>query len=135
MIPVRWEPREPPLEPRAVAGWGDVAAALLARLARCGDERLARLTGVAGDGVVVVLGAAEDLPWVDGAIWLGADPEVELLLVPTALRCDVPATWLARRLGGVAGPGPVAVLPAADRVVPLAAARRVDRRALTEVAL
>lgn len=41
-----------------------------------------------GEPVLVAMGPAEDLPWVDDAVWLGRDPEAPTLLVPTVLALD-----------------------------------------------
>ncbi|MEV0534020.1 hypothetical protein [Kitasatospora sp. NPDC050463] len=81
-FPLRWERREPPLPAAAVLGLGDAVPAL----AVATRERLvggARLGVVAGDGALLVLGADTDLPWADGARYLGLDAGV---LVPTTAR-------------------------------------------------
>lgn len=41
-----------------------------------------------GEPVLVALGSAEDLPWVDGAVWLGRDPDAPTLFLPTVLALD-----------------------------------------------
>jgi len=84
-----WRRREPPLAPVAVAGSGAVAAALATR-ARERVARGAELLGAAGSGWLVILGGGDDLPWADGAVYLGAD---DGLLVPTTL-----AVWPAAGL-------------------------------------
>lgn len=118
-IAVELVPREPPLAPLAAVATGAAARALGARLLLEPDERLARLRGVAGDGLLAVLGQARgprrtrlaelaatddergddddedgdalELPWVDGVVYLGRDPAAPRLLLPTALRPAVPA--------------------------------------------
>ena len=93
---LEWVRREPPLAPAAVAATG-------AALAPLREATAARLPGqdlraVAGDNWLVVLG--DDLPWADGAIYLGWDSGV---LVPTTsmprppiglLRAALPAAEL-----------------------------------------
>jgi hypothetical protein len=112
--------REPPLPIAGAAGIGAVADALLAAVRAAPDP--SRWVGVAGDGVVVIVGDA--IPWVDGAIWLGRDPAAPGLLLPTTSRVVVEgvdaAAWMASRLGLAA------LLPDA-RVVPLVGARPVER--------
>ncbi len=131
MIPLRWAFREPPLEPCAVAACDEACAALIQRLTRCDDEHLARLRGVRGAGIIVVLGAAADLPWVEAATWLGADLDAPNLLVPTTLRPDLPRSWLARRIEVLSGSGGAVALLPAGWVVPLHTARPVHRSRLT----
>ncbi|PWK74827.1 hypothetical protein BCL76_101561 [Streptomyces sp. CG 926] len=104
-FPLRWERREPPLPAVAVLAVGDavpgLAAATLERI-RAG----ARLGVLADDGpslpaadrALLVLGAEADLPWADGARYLGRDAG---LLVPTTARPE-PAAALWRRAVGAA---------------------------------
>jgi hypothetical protein len=68
----QWRRREPPLVPAAVLGIGAVAA----ELAAAAHLRLAsgaELRAVADPEYLVVLGAQDVLPWVDGARYLGWD--------------------------------------------------------------
>lgn len=132
LLPLRWQVREPPLEPLAAAATGPAARALAERLLAMPDERLAALRGVAGPELVLVQGAAEALPWVDGAQYLGRDPEAPGLLLPTSLRPGVPlplverAVMLRRR----AVPMPMALLLEPPLLVPLEEARPLERAAL-----
>ncbi len=123
---VSWRPRAQPLGPCAVAACGPVARA------RALVERLQRglapsLSGVAGTDVVVVLGAAGELPWEDGVVYLGRDPAAPGLLLPTLLEPTVPVDLFARALARL-HPLPLAVLP--ELVVPVAAARPLDAASL-----
>lgn len=122
-VPVAWVPREPPLAPVGVAGRGAVAAALAGA---CRGR--AGLVGVAGDGVVVVLGAADALPWVDGCVYLGRDPDGPGLLLPTTTRPDAPLALYARAVLARCpdGAAPVAVLRDPPLLVPLGGARPLD---------
>ena len=52
---------------------------------------LTALRGLAGDRLLAILGDERDLPWVDGVIYLGADPDAPRLLLPTALAPSVAA--------------------------------------------
>jgi hypothetical protein len=68
----QWRRREPPLAPAAVLGIGAVAADLAA--AAYGRISVgAELRAVADPEYLVVLGADDALPWVDGARYLGWD--------------------------------------------------------------
>jgi MoxR-vWA-beta-propeller ternary system domain bpX5 len=132
-VPVRWSSRAEPLEPLAVAGEGDVARALARRLLSETDARLAEWSGVAGEGVLVLLGPSGSLPWVDGAVYLGRDSAAPSLLMPCALAPNVAASMLERALLARVGNAgtPVAVLPASGHLVPVGAARPVSRVTLT----
>jgi hypothetical protein len=94
---ITWARREPPLAAVAVAGTGNLREATKTRLAGG-----AMLRAAVSDDWILVLG--EDLPWAEGAIYLGRD---EGLLVPTTLRPSLPAGILRAALG----PGTLAVLP------------------------
>jgi hypothetical protein len=129
-IGVRWTPRDPALAPVAVAAVGDRARALARRLLR--DDLplpLDRLRGAATDEALVVLGEAADLPWVDGAVYLGKDLKAGSLLVPTTMVPSVPLDALERALLGrfadVAAP--VVVLPAPGLVFSAAPALPLSR--------
>jgi hypothetical protein len=104
-----WTRREPPLPVAAVACQVQELTALLAATAR--RVELGReLKVVSGPGGGVVLGAAEDLPWFPGAVYLGWDAGV---LVPTTRAPSLPVDFLApslrRRLPE--GHGLLALLP------------------------
>lgn len=81
-----WVRREPPLATVAVAGSGAVGA----ELATAAQDRPLRVA--AAGGWTLVLGDAADLPWVDGACYLGFD---QGLLVPTT-RAPTPSAALWR---------------------------------------
>lgn len=130
---VAWVPREPPLDPAAVAGVGDAARALARRLLRLDDARLAALQGVAGASAVAVMGPVEALPWAEGVVYLGRDPLAPTLYFPTALRPAVHAALFERAIvrdRTIASP--VAVVPRDGglTVFSLAAARPVSRERL-----
>lgn len=131
-IRVTWTPRDTPLVARAVAAVGAAAGSLADRLAALDDAALGALAAVAGGDasgdVLVVLGAAAALPWVDGVVYLGRDDAAPELLLPTALAPSVPPGVLAVAIrAAVSRPGPVAVLAAPPRLVPCGVARTIDR--------
>jgi hypothetical protein len=107
---------------------GDAARRLALRLLALPTDRLARLQGVAGSDLVALVGDEADLPWVDGARYLGRDPSAPALLLPTALAVGAHPALLERAVLAAA-PGaspPLAVLPDPLRVVPLGDARPID---------
>ena len=130
-IPVRWTPRDTPLPARAVVASAAAAKALGRRQAALDDAALRSLAAVAGDGVIVVLGEAAALPWVDGVVYLGRDESAPDLLLPTALAPTVPVAVLEvaiRKL--VRRASPVAVLPSPARLIACGSARTIDRALL-----
>lgn len=92
-LPVALVPREPPLPPCAAVATGAAAIALARRLLAESDQTLAALRGLAGDQLLAILGDERDLPWVDGVVYLGADPDAPRLLLPTALAPSVAAAF------------------------------------------
>jgi hypothetical protein len=92
---------------------GSGAAALARHLLGTRDEAaLARLSGVRGPGLLLVLGREADLPWIDGIVYLGKDPAAPSLLLPSALEPDVPPALLERAIlaRAFALEAPIAVL-------------------------
>ncbi len=105
-------PRPEPLAPTAAVAEGCAARRLARRLLQLGDAALARLVGVAGPGLLAVLGAEAELPWIDGIRYLGRDPDAPALYLPTALTFDVPLALVegAFLAAATAGAAPFAVL-------------------------
>ncbi|WP_380282059.1 hypothetical protein [Kitasatospora purpeofusca] len=124
-VALRWERREPPLTAAAVLAVGDAVPALAAATrARLADG--ARLGVLADDTALLVLGAEADLPWSDGARYLGRDGD---LLVPTTAR-PWPAAALWRTALG-AEPGELCVLTPGHALVAAPPAPAGDPDALT----
>lgn len=91
-LSVSWYLREPPLDPVAVLGTGDVARRL-ANAVR--PEALSALRIAASADSLLIVGESEDLPWVDGARYFGRD---DGLLVPTTRESSIPADLLRAAL-------------------------------------
>lgn len=83
-----WLPREIPLSPLAVVATGDAAQNLARRLLKFDDSQLQKWRGVSWDVGIALEG--DDLPWADGALYLGRDADAPLLLLPAHLRPDAP---------------------------------------------
>jgi MoxR-vWA-beta-propeller ternary system domain bpX5 len=102
-ISVALLPRRAPLPACAAVATGAASRALARRLLEEPDERLAALRGLTGDSLLAVLGAAEALPWVDGVLYLGSDPDAPRLLLPTTAAPEIaPALFEAAVLTHVA---------------------------------
>ncbi|HKH45413.1 MAG TPA: hypothetical protein VKM72_12175 [Thermoanaerobaculia bacterium] len=131
MISVVWRPRAAPLDPVGVAARGEAARALARRLLARGDEILVRLTGAAAPDLLIVLGASADLPWVDGAVYLGKDAAAPSLLLPTTREPSVPLPLVERAFARAAGsPPPLAILLDPPLLTSLEAARPILRSTL-----
>jgi hypothetical protein len=128
-VDIAFVPRPDSLDPVAVVGAGPAARALAQRLLWLPDAGLAALRGVAGAGLIALIGDTEALPWVDGVVYLGRDADAPRLLMPTTLRPAVPPDIFERAIARHAGPaaGPWAVLSAPPRVLSLADALPVER--------
>jgi MoxR-vWA-beta-propeller ternary system domain bpX5 len=143
-LPIALIPRPSPLPAIAAVATGDAARALARRLLAEPDETLAALRGLAGEDLLAVLGEPDALPWIDGVIYLGCDPDAPRLLLPTALRPDVAAQLyeaaVLARLHSTAGAGagaaridvtpPIAVLPSPRWIFSVAAAAPIQRARL-----
>ena len=132
-LPIQWLPRPEPLRPTALAAQGQAALVLARRLLRDLDrEEPLGLSGTASADLLILLGEAESLPWVDGVQYLGRDPDAPSLLLPTTLAPSVAPSLLERaflrRFPGLAPP--LAVLPSLACVASAAEARPLDRERL-----
>lgn len=79
----QWRPAAQAMSPRAVVACGPVVARLQARLAALSSAEREGLQLVAARGWLVVLGAADDLPWVDGVRYAAPSPQAAALWLPT----------------------------------------------------
>lgn len=96
MLRLDWRPRARPLAPQAMLAVGPAPSAVLRdALQALPDARRARLRAVQGpEDRLLVMGAAADLPWYDGADWLGAETKAPQLLLPTLYEPGVPPDLL-----------------------------------------
>lgn len=126
-----WRPRRTPLDPVGVAARGEAARALARRLLAREDEALARLNGAAAPELLIVLGDSAELPWVDGAVYLGRDAAAPSLLLPTTREPSVPLPLVERACSRtVEAPPPFALLLDPPLLTSLQAARPVLRTTL-----
>jgi hypothetical protein len=129
---ITWKPREIALAPMAVAARGEASRRLARRLLQFDSESLERLRGVAGKDLILIEARESLLPWVEGAEYLGSDPQAPGLLLPTTYEPDWPLALVARALQSRLGPtGISAVLIHPLLLVPLREARPVDRATLS----
>lgn len=109
---------------------GVAAAALGRRLLELSDEHLERLSGVAGRGVIAVLGSAVDLPWVDGITYLGRVDDGGGVLLPTVTGVSIHEDLFTRAVIARGVGSLVAVTFDPPRIVDLSSAKPIDRAQL-----
>ncbi|WP_242489322.1 hypothetical protein [Pseudomonas sp. TH08] len=114
-----WQSRRTPVEPQAAVAWGDVARRLLARLLLIPEEQAGRLQATANRDVLVVTGAAADLPWVDGVEYAAMDDRAPGLWLPTSWEPDVPSDLLGQALAKKFSRTPLLLWRDPPAVVPL----------------
>ncbi len=128
-IKIKWRNRHVPLPLSAMIAFGGAAVSLAKSLLSFDDERLKSFQGVGGKQTIFLAGAGENLPWVDGAIYLGRDARLPAALLPTTLEPNIPLELFEQTLKLKFKPlAPFVVLP--ERLVPVGAAKILSRRAL-----
>ena len=129
---IRWQTREPPLQACAVVARGEIARQLAHRVLEASDEQLARWRGVANDELLILLGERDELPWADGAMYLGRDEHAPSLLLPTTRTVQVPVALFERALLiQMAEHAPPFAVFAEAQVISLAGARPISREVLS----
>ena len=114
-----WRPRRVPADVQAAVAWGEVARRLYARLLLIPEAQAARLQATANRDVLVLSGAAADLPWVEGIAYAAADERAPGLWLPTSWEPDVPTDLLAQALSKKFSRAPLLLWRDPPAVVPL----------------
>ena len=115
-----WQDEAEPPSPQGVVGVGAVARALLETLAARPPAERARLSAAAHDRMLVLVGPAEQLPWVDGVQFVAPRAEAAALWLPTTRRPTVPLDLLAQAIARHHRASPLLMLPAPPQLVSLA---------------
>ncbi len=118
-----WQTRPAALMPAGLVAPGALTPALLALLRARDAKALAALSVVATRDLVVLLGADEALPWIDGARYCAPDPEARNLWTPTHLAPRLPVDLVQTALLERAGSSPVLLWHEPEQLLPLAGAR------------
>jgi len=120
---LRWTHRSEALTPAGMVTSGQATGRLLARLRALDAPDLSRLSVVATRDMLVLLGSAADLPWVNGARYCAPDPATQSLWMPTNMAPALPADLLRRSARARAGEGALLLWPAPELFMPLDGAR------------
>ncbi len=123
--------RAEPLPARAVVAEHDVARRLASRLLTLDEASRRQLRLVVTQDLLVALGPADVLPWVDGVRYFGAEPESLAMLVPTTRETTPSSVLVERALRRThqLPVGPFALL-SLERIVPLGRSVPVSAHAL-----
>jgi hypothetical protein len=119
--------------PQGVIGLGEVARRLLAAIASRPQSDRQTLMATANDDLLVLTGATDALPWIDGAGFIAPRPEAQALWMPTAQRPDLPLDLLEQAIRRHHSQSPLLLLPAPARLVPLTRLLPLDEGLLTQI--
>lgn len=98
LAPWPWRPRREPGPPAAAVAWGTAAARLHARLADEVASPPGDRSATGGHQLLVVLGEAAALPWVEGVAYAAPCEQAPSLWLPVLWEPGLPPDLLARAL-------------------------------------
>jgi hypothetical protein len=99
LAPWPWRARHEPGPPAAAVAWGAAAGRLHARLAEeAVSPDLGALSATGGHQLLVVLGEADALPWVEGVAYAAPCAQESALWLPMLWEPALPADLVARAL-------------------------------------
>jgi hypothetical protein len=118
-----WQTRAVALTPAGLVAPASMAPALLSLLRLGEAKQLSALSVVATRDIVVLLGANDVLPWLDGARYCAPDPDARNLWTPTHLAPALPVDLVQTNLIERAASSPVLLWHAPEQLLPLAGAQ------------
>lgn len=127
---LEWQPRPVGLEACGVWAQGPSARGLVEKLV---GRELSRLRGCAFRDQLIVLGPADQLPWVEEAVYLGLEPHQGQLYLPTLWCPNLPLDWIRPQLEKSAPP-PWLMLPQLLRPLALGRCSGLDVSSLLRFA-
>lgn len=131
LLSIEWKLRAEPLMPHSVAARDAAALRLAKRLLALEDEKLARFDGISAENFLLISGKSEDLPWVEGASYLGRDSLAPALLLSTVYEPSIPSALLERALvQQFKEQAPFAVLFNPNEIISISRALPVSRKIL-----
>jgi hypothetical protein len=124
MRALEWGARAEPLAPAGLVASGTTVAPLLDLLAGRPDAQGLRLAGTRS--LLVLLGEAARLPWLDGVRYCAPDPDAPGLWLPTQLQPSWPSDLLHAALRRRTGQSSMLLWPEPEVVLPLDEAAPLD---------
>lgn len=121
-----WQERTPGLMPGGLVAMGPLARALLRELGQRDTAALDGLSLVATRDMLVLLGDADKLPWLDGVRYCAPDPDVPALWMPTHLQTVLPPDLVQGAMLRRAPHARLLLWHAPQLALPLDGARAVD---------
>ena len=132
LLEIKWQNRLDALEPLAVIAFDRAAIRLREKLLSLEDEKLSILQGIFAENLLFVAGANDILPWVDGVIYLGKNPNALSIYLPTNLRPEMPLDLFEKSLlRNFADQKPFAVV--GKKIIPVGKMRPISRQILSEI--
>jgi len=133
-LPWQWCPVSEVATPRAAVAWGVAARQLHQRLTQLDEAQRASLQATANRDVLIVLGEASELPWVDGVAYAAPSVAAPALWLPLHWQPDVPEDLLGRALERQYGRKPLLLWREPSTVVPLDRQLPLSARLLASIA-
>lgn len=131
LLKIHWKNRTEPLSPCALVAFDTAAISLAERLLSADDEKLNVAQGVCARQMILLTADNENLPWTDGAIYLGRDAKIPGILLPTTLKPNVPLDLFERVLNRKFRDYlPFAALP--EKIIPFGKAKTLSRPVLEQ---
>lgn len=128
-LKIHWQNRTDALAPCALVAFDEASISLAKKLLTLEDETLTSLEGVGAKRMILLIGDGNNLPWTDGAIYLGRDRQIPSKLIPTTIKPAIPLDLFEKVLNEkFKGLSPFAVLP--EKIIPYGGAKRLSRSVL-----
>lgn len=116
---LKWNERDPALEPAGIVAMGAVAKRLLNLLTNRGEETWNALSVVAARGTLLLMGKDADLPWIDGARYCAPDPVAPHLWLPTNLVLQLPSDLIQTQISNRLARFPVLLWDEPEFMLPI----------------
>lgn len=129
-LEIKWQNRLDSLEPLALIAFDQTAIRLQEKLLLLDDEKLSVLQGVFAENLLFVQAQSENLPWIDGGIYLGKDQKAPSIYLPTNLRPNIPLDLFEKSLLlNFSEQKPFAVV--GKKIIPVGKMRPISRNVLS----
>jgi len=127
---IEWQNRAVSLDPCAVIASDEAAIGIVEKLLRLDDESLGTFQGASAERLIFIVGRGDDLPWANGAVYLGRDARTPAsFLLPTTVEpkasIDLFKLILENKFRHLL---PCAILP--GKIIPFGTAKKLSRAAL-----